>query len=417
MNEKELIGFFKERREDFPILKQKIKGYDLVYADNGASTQKPKEVIDAVREVYESYYSNIHRGVHTLSESATEKYEDVRDKVADFINCSREEVIFTKGTTHGLNTTVFGLKDLLDEGDEIVLSQMEHHANLVPWQQLAKEKNLALRYVGFNSDFLINMDEVRSVINSKTRIVSMPHVSNVLGTVNDVKEIARIAHNVGALMVVDGAQSVPHMRVDVKDLDCDLLSFSSHKMCGPSGVGVLYGKKDVLEKMKPFEYGGDMIYEVSYESSSFNKIPYRFEAGTPNIEGVIGFGAAIDYLSSIGMKNIEEYEKILTQYFLKRVKSLEDITIYGPTDVVCRSGVFSFSISSVHPHDVSAIMDQRGIAIRGGHHCAMPLANKLGVCATSRISLYFYNTLEDIDYIIDVLSNLKEVFKKGDFSF
>ncbi|MFW6286252.1 MAG: SufS family cysteine desulfurase [Nanoarchaeota archaeon] len=417
MEKIELINYFKNKRLDFPILNQTIKNHKLVYVDNGASTQKPQQVINSIVDIYENYYSNIHRGVHTLSESCTEKYEDVRNKAAKFINASRDEIIFTKGTTHGLNMTAFGLKHLLKENDEIILSDMEHHANLVPWQEIAKEKNLKLKFIKRNKDFSINLEHLKDIITNKTKIVSIPHISNVLGVINNIKKIEKITHNKGAYLIIDGAQSLPHMKIDVKKLNCDILSFSSHKMCGPSGVGILYGKKKILEKLKPFEYGGDMINEVNLQHSTYNKIPYRFEAGTPNIEGVIGFGSAIDYLNEITMDKIEKYENILTEHFLEKIKKLNNIQIHGPLKSKNRASVFSFTVKNIHPHDVSTILDQKGIAIRGGHHCAMPLTKTLGVCATCRISFYFYNTIEEIDYIIQVLSQINDIFKNKAFTF
>lgn len=415
MKRDDLIEFFEKKRDDFPILKQDVNGHKLVYVDNGATTQKPQVVIDSIVDFYCNYNSNVHRGVHTLSEMATEKYEEVREKVARFINCSSDEVVFTKGTTESLNLAAFGLEDFVCEGDEIVLSEFEHHSDLVPWQELAKKKGAKLRFIPFDDDFRLDLDEARKLIGERTKIVSVAHVSNVLGSVSPVKELGEIAHSVGAVFVVDGAQSVPHMKIDVCDLGCDLLAFSSHKMCGPTGVGVLYGKRDLFEKMKPSQFGGDMIYEVGFDESSFNKVPYKFEAGTPDIEGVIAFGVAIDYLMEIGMENVEAYEKVLVSHFLKRVCEVDGLTLFGSCGCENRSSVFSFNLEGVHAHDMSAILDKWGIAIRGGHHCAMPLASVLGVCATSRVSLYFYNTVAEIDYVVDCLKKVKREFEKGEF--
>jgi cysteine desulfurase/selenocysteine lyase len=353
--------------------------------------------------------------MHSLSERATDSYERVRGKVARFLNANEKEVVFTSGATESLNVVAFGLAHKLKRGDEIVLSRMEHHANLVPWQEVAKRTGAVLKFIEYDDDFILDVEDAKKKITSKTKVVCLVHVSNVLGCVNDVKAVAEIAHGVGAEVVVDGAQSVPHMRVDVKRLDCDYLVFSSHKMCGPAGVGVLFGKKRLLEELHPFFFGGDMIYEVDYCSSTYNEVPYRFEAGTPNIEGVIGFGVAIDYLQGIGMEKIERWESELCKYFLKRVKEVEGLHIYGPAKHGNRAAVFSFNIEGVHSHDMSTILDKEGIAIRGGHHCAMPLMGVLDVPSTSRVSLYFYNTFEEIDFIVDVLKRVKKIYENGEF--
>lgn len=402
-------------RKDFPILKEKVNGHKLVYVDNSATTQKPKIVIDSLVEYYTKYNSNVHRGIHTLSEKATSEYENVRNKVAKFINCSENEIVFTKGTTDSLNLVAFGLAHLLKKGDEIVISQMEHHANFVPWQEVAKRTGAILKFIPIKSDFTLDLDSAKKLITSKTKIVSVTHISNVLGTINPIKKIADIAHSKNAIFIVDGAQSIPHMKIDVKKLGCDFFAFSSHKMCGPTGVGVLYGKYELLEKMNPIYFGGDMIYEVEFNKSTYAKAPIKFEAGTPNISDVIAFGSAINYLESIGMKNIEEYEKELTNYFLEKVKSVEGFELFGSSKVSNRCSVFSFNIKGVHSHDVSSILDNYGIAIRGGHHCAMPLMKILNTCATSRISLYFYNTKSEIDYIIKCLKKVESEFEKGEF--
>ncbi len=410
-----LQRYFKEKRNDFPILKKKVNGKKLVYVDNGATTQKPKSVIKSVVDYYENYNSNVHRGLHSLSERATDAYEQVRGKVARFLNAAEKEVVFTSGATESLNIIAFGIAHKLKRGDEIVLSHMEHHASLVPWQEVAKAKGAKLKFIEYDGDYTLDVEDAKKKITSKTKVVCVTHVSNVLGSVNDVKSIAKIAHDVGAEVVVDGAQSVPHMKVDVKKLDIDYLVFSSHKMCGPAGVGVLFGKKNLLEEMNPLSFGGDMIYEVDFCSSTYNEVPYKFEAGTPNIEGVIGFGAAIDYLQEIGMKRIAEWEKELSKYFLSRVSEVEGMRIYGPMKHSKRAAVFSFNIDGIHSHDLSTILDKEGIAVRGGHHCAMPLMGVMEVPSTSRISLYFYNTLEEIDYIIDTLKRVKKIYERGEF--
>lgn len=416
MDNTKLIEFFKTKRNDFPVLKRKVNGHNLIYFDNSATALKPKKVIDAVSDFYSNYTSNVHRGIHSLSEEATEKYDDVRVKIAKLINAKSEnEIVFTKGSTESLNLVAFGLMNILNEGDEIVITQMEHHANLVQWQEIAKLKKAKLKYIKIDENFRLDLTNLDSIITNKTKIVSLTHYSNVLGTINPIKEIIEFAHKKGALTIVDGAQSIPHKKIDVRDLNCDFFAFSSHKMCGPSGVGVLYGKYDLLKKLEPREFGGSMIYEVDFENATYNEVPYKFEAGTPNIEGVIGLGAAIDYLNEIGMENVEKYEQILIEHFLKRVLEVENVILYGPKDSKNRGGVFSFNIKGIHPHDISTIFDNYGIAIRGGHHCAMPLITKMDTCATSRISIYFYNTIEEIDYAINVMKKLKEEFDKGEF--
>lgn len=417
MNKQYLIKFFEEKRKNFPILKQKVHDKPLIYADNSATTQKPQVVIDSIVDYYSNYNSNVHRGIHALSERATEKYENVRGKVADFINCNEDEVVFTKGTTESLNMVAFGLADEINEGDEIVVSQMEHHADIVPWQEIAKRKGAAIKFIPYTKNFRLDLKKAEELITNKTKVVSLTHCSNVLGVVNPVEEIGKLAKEAGAYFVVDGAQSIAHMEIDVKKIDCDFFAFSAHKMCGPTGVGVLYGKKESLEKLTPYQYGGDMIDEVGFECSTYAPLPHRLEAGTPNIEGVIAIVVAIDYLKEIGMKKIEDYEKILCEYFLENVKKVDGIEIYGPMDCKNRSAVFSFNIKGIHSHDMSTILDRDAIAIRGGHHCAMPLIGLLEISAVSRISLYFYNTLKEIDYIIEALKKSKGIFDKGEFLF
>ncbi len=401
--QKQVLNIQKIRR-DFPILK------DVIYLDNSATSLTPEQVIDSMNEYYKKYNSNVHRGIYSISQKATEEYELARKKVADFINASPEEIIFTKGTTESINLLAYSLTKKLSSNEEIVLTEMEHHSNLVPWQQLAKEKKLTLKFIPVTEEGKLDMEAANKLITSKTKIVSVTHISNVLGTINDIKEIAKIAHKKNALFIIDGAQSVPHINIDVKDLDCDFLVFSGHKMLGPTGIGILYGKKDLLKNMEPFLYGGDMISEVTFESSKWNDLPWKFEAGTPNVAGVIGLGSAIDYMNQIGMENIREYEEYLTEYALEKLSKLNNIMIYGPKNN--RGSLISFNMDGVHPHDVATILDRSKIAIRGGHMCAMPLiTNILNTQSVCRISLYFYNTTEEIDRFIDGIKKTKEIFK------
>jgi cysteine desulfurase / selenocysteine lyase len=399
-----------ELRKDFPILDVKVHGKKLVYLDNAATSQKPKQVIDAVKDYYENYNANIHRSIHKLGEEATAAYENAREKVAKFINCSNEELIFTKSTTESLNLLAYSLTDNLKPGDEIVITRAEHHSNFVPWQQLAIKKNLKLKFIEINKDGTLNEESTKENITKNTKIVSLTHVSNVLGTVNDVKKIAKIAHQKGALIVVDGAQSVPHMKVDVKDLDVDFIAFSGHKMLGPTGVGALYGKRELLENMQPFLYGGEMIKEVTFENTKFNSLPWKFEAGTPNIAQVIGLGFAVDYLNNIGIDNIEKHEKEILKYAYDKLSEINEIEIYGP-EAEKRSGLIAFNVKNVHAHDTAQILDGEGIAVRAGHHCAMPLASELGIVASARASFYLYNTKEEIDKLVDGIKKVIKVFK------
>lgn len=397
-------------RKDFPILNVKVHGKPLVYLDNAATSQKPKSVIDAIKNYYENYNANIHRSIHKLGEEATAAYEEAHKKVADFINADFEEIVFTKNTTESINLLAYSLINNLKPNDEIVISQMEHHSNFVPWQQLALKRGLKLKFIEINKDGALNNGSIKKNITKKTKIVSVTHVSNVLGTINDVEKIGKIAHENNALFVVDGAQSVPHMPVDVKNIDCDFLAFSGHKMLGPTGIGALYGKKELLEKMEPFLYGGEMIKEVKFENTRFNDIPWRFEAGTMNIAEAIGLGAAIDYLDKIGMKNIESYEKELVKYAYEKLNEMKEIEIYGP-NAEKRSGLVAFNVKNVHAHDTAQILDGEGIAIRAGHHCAMPLHSVLGIAASARASFYFYNTKEEIDKLAEGTKKVIKVFK------
>ena len=415
MDNEELIKFFENKRKDFPILNEKVHGKKLVYVDNSATTQKPKVVIDEIVNFYTKYNSNVHRGSHTLANIATKNYENVRVKVSKFLTCEKTEVVFTRGTTESMNMIAFGIEHLLKEGDEIVLSEMEHHANLVCWQEVARRRKARLKFLPLGKDFALDIKAIDKLITKNTKIVSIAHISNLLGTINDIKYLEKKAHEVDAIFIVDGAQSVPHKKIDVTKLNIDFFVFSAHKMCGPTGVGVLYGKKKLLEKLRPMQYGGDMISEVKYSCSTYNHVPYKLEAGTPNIEGVITFGRAIEYLFDLGMENIENYEKSMCQYFLDRIDEIPGFELFGSKKCKDRSCVFSFNIKGVHSHDVTEILDREGIAIRGGHHCAMPLTEMLEQSSTARVSLYFYNTLDEIDYVIDALKRVKEIYDKGEF--
>ncbi|WP_350303524.1 cysteine desulfurase [Bacillus pumilus] len=399
----------KDVREQFPILHQQVNGHDLVYLDSAATSQKPRVVIDAMNEYYRSYNSNVHRGVHTLGTKATDAYEGAREKVRAFIRASSvQEIIFTRGTTTALNTVAISYaRANLKEGDEIVITHMEHHANIIPWQQAAKATGATLKYIPLQEDGTLSLEDVKQTITHQTKIVAVTHVSNVLGTINPIKEIAKIAHDHGAIIVVDGAQSTPHMQIDVQDLDCDFFAFSGHKMCGPTGIGVLYGKKDLLNNMEPAEFGGEMIDFVDLYDSTWKELPWKFEAGTPIIAGAVGLGKAIDFLNDIGMEEVSHYEHQLATYALERFKELEGATVYGPQH---RAGLVTFNLDDVHPHDASTVLDTEGVAIRAGHHCAQPLMKWLGVSATARASFYLYNTEEEIDKLIAALRKTKEYF-------
>lgn len=399
-------------RADFPILSRKINGHNLVYLDNAATTQKPRQVIQALTDYYEQTNANVHRGVHTLSVEATDGYELARTKVANFINAPRPEtVIWTRNTSESLNLVAATWADQnVGEGDNIVITAMEHHSNIVPWQQLAAKKNAELRYIAADENGLLEIANIRKIIDSKTKIVATTHMSNVLGTVNPVAAMASRAHEVGAVILVDAAQSVPHMPVDVQAIDADFLCFSAHKMLGPTGIGVLYGKYDLLEEMPPYMYGGDMILEVTYEDATWNELPYKFEAGTPNIADAIATGAAVDYLTELGMANVWQHEQELTAYALEQMASLENVRILGPKDPSLRGGVISFIHETIHPHDLGTALDQQGIAIRTGHHCAMPLVRSYDVVAAARASFYIYNTKSEIDALVGGLRETEGYF-------
>ena len=397
-------------REDFPILKTRIRNKPLCYFDNAATTQKPLQVLDTVDNYYTSMNSNIHRGVHYLSNLATDAYEDARKKVKSFINAASEkEIIFTKGTTEGINLVAnsFGRK-FLKEGDEIIISNMEHHSNIVPWQFLCNEKKAKLRIIPIDDNGEIIFDEFLKLISDRTKLISVVYISNSLGTVNPVKEIMEIAHKYNIPVLLDAAQTVNHRPVNVEELDCDFLAFSGHKLYGPTGIGVLYGKEKLLDAMSPFMGGGDMISKVTFEETTFNELPFKFEAGTSNIAGAIGLGAAIDYVSSIGMEKIAAHEASLLEYATQRLKEVPGLKIIG--NAKYKSGVISFIFYNIHPHDVGTLLDYEGIAIRTGHHCTQPVMERYNIPATSRASFGLYNTIEEVDILVDALKKVIEVF-------
>ncbi|MEB3102414.1 cysteine desulfurase [Ferviditalea candida] len=397
-------------REMFPILHQEINGHPLVYLDNAATAQKPLQVIEAVKRYYEHDNANVHRGVHTLGSRATDVYEGARDKVARFLHArSTEEVVFVRGTTTAINIVAASYgRAVCQEGDEIVITPMEHHSNLIPWQQVAKATGATLKYIPLQEDGTISLEDAEQTITDRTKIVALTYVSNVLGVINPVRDIARIAHRHGAKILVDGAQSTPHMKVDVQDLDCDFYAFSGHKMCGPTGIGVLYGKKQLLEQMEPIEFGGEMIDHVDLYDSTWKELPWKFEGGTPIIAGAVGLGAAIDFLQEIGLDEIERHEKKLTAYAMDRLSAIGDLQIYGPRHE--RSGLITFNLGDIHPHDVATVLDAEGVAIRAGHHCCQPLMRRLNASATARASFYLYNTEEEVDRLVDSLIKTKEYF-------
>ncbi|CAM4233891.1 MULTISPECIES: cysteine desulfurase [Paenibacillus] len=399
-----------ELKKQFPILQQEVNGHPLVYLDSAASSQKPVQVLEALKHYYEWDNANVHRGVHTLGSRATDAYEGAREKVARFIGAARrEEIIFTRGTTTSLNLVAssYGAASV-NEGDEIVITPMEHHSNLIPWQQLALKKKAVLKYIPLQPDGHIALEDAEKTITGKTKIVATSYVSNVLGVVNPVKELAAIAHRHGAVMVVDGAQSTPHMKVNVQDLDCDFYAFSGHKMCAPTGIGVLYGKKHLLESMEPIEYGGEMIDDVGLYESSWKELPWKFEGGTPIIAGAVGLAAAIDFLEGIGLEEIHRHEAKLAAYAMNRLSEIEGLTLYGPRER--EVGLLTFNLEDIHPHDVATVLDASGIAIRAGHHCCQPLMRWLEASATARASLYLYNTEQDIDRLAEALIQTKEYF-------
>jgi len=394
-----------EIRKDFPILKEKVNGKNLIYLDNSATSQKPNQVIDSIKEYYSKYNSNVHRAIHKLGEEATLKYEEAHEKVAKFINASKEEIIFTRNTTESLNLLSYTLK--VGVKDNIVITEMEHHSNIVPWQQLCKRTGAKLRFIPIDKEG--KLDLTKSPIDNNTKIVSVVHVSNVLGTVNPIKKICKMAHDRKALFILDAAQSAPHQKIDVKDLDVDFMAFSGHKLLAPTGIGVLYGKKKLLLSLDPFLTGGGMISDVSKNDSKWADLPNKFEAGTPNISGAIALGAAIDYIEMIGMDEIQRITKDLVTYTMEKLAELDNISIYGPGSED-RTALISFNLVGIHPHDVAEILDKEGIAIRAGHLCAKPLMKVLGVNAVCRISHYFYNTKEEVNYFVSSLKKVQEVF-------
>ncbi|WP_270243336.1 cysteine desulfurase [Lactococcus lactis] len=397
-------------KKDFPVLNQIVNDEPLVYLDNAATTQKPLKVLDAIKDYYENDNANVHRGVHTLAERATEKYEAAREKVRQFINAkSTKEVLFTRGTTTSINWVAQFAGQILKTGDEIVISIMEHHSNIVPWQEVAKKTGAILKFV-YLKDGQLDMDDLRKKITNQTKFVSIAHVSNVLGTINPVEEITNIAHEHGAYMVVDGAQSTPHMAIDLQKMDVDFFAFSGHKMMGPTGIGVLYGKEELLNQFEPVEFGGEMIDFVYESHSTWTELPWKFEAGTPNIAGAIALGAAIDYIQELGIDQIHQHEIELIDYLMPKLQEIEGLKIYGPKDNVKRGGLIAFNIEGLHPHDVATALDMEGVAVRAGHHCAQPLLNYLETPATARASFYLYNTKADCDKLVEALKKTKEFF-------
>ena len=393
--------------KDFPILQRTINQNKLIYFDNAATTQKPTQVISSITDFYTNTNSNIHRGVHTLSMESTFLYDQSKDKIAEFINSpNSDSIIFTRGTTESINLVAetWGRSNL-NESSEVVITELEHHSNIVPWQELIKETKSKLKYIPINKDGTLDYKNLDQIINSNTKIVSITHVSNGIGTINDIKKIIKRAKAVGAITLIDAAQSAPHMPIDVQDLECDFLAFSGHKMLGPTGIGILYGKKTLLEEMPAYQKGGDMILEVTYETSSWNEVPWKFEAGTPNIAGAVGLKSAIDYLLDISMDEIREHEKDLTEYVYSEIRNIKGIDILGPENIDERAGLISFNVPNVHPHDLGTFLDTKGIAIRTGHHCAMPLIKKLGSHSSARASFYIYNTKQEIDEFITQINN------------
>ena len=392
-------------RQDFPILSREVNGKPLVYLDNAATSQKPRQVIQTLTESYEMYNANVHRGIHTLSMEATDRYEAARQKVADFIHApSTECVIFVRNTTEAINLVAgTWAASNVGPGDEIVLTEMEHHSNLVPWQKVAQEQGATLRFIPVTDDGTLGLSSLDTLINQHTKLVSIVHVSNMLGTLNPVNEIIRKAHHAGAHVMIDAAQSVPHTPVDVMEMDCDFLAFSGHKMLAPPGIGVLYVKPSVLEQMEPFMRGGEMVREVWYDHATWNDLPNRFEAGTPNFTDAVALGAAIDYLNDLGMDEVRQHEREITAYALDAFRQLEEVEIVGPKNPDLRGGLLTFTASDIHPHDLGTFLDRDGIAIRTGHHCVMPMHRKLGLSATARASFYVYNSNDEIDILVESL--------------
>ena len=401
---------FEHIRKDFPILDQIVHDEPLVYLDNAATTQKPKQVLQAIEDYYTQDNANVHRGVHTLSERATRKYEEARQKIADFIHAkSSRQVLFTRGTTTSLNWVAHFAREVLQPGDQVLISVQEHHSNIIPWQEACRQTGASLQYVPLKEGEL-DVQALKGLLNPRVKFVSLAHVSSVLGSVAPIRQIADLVHQVGAYLVVDGAQSVPHMPINVTELDVDFFAFSGHKMLGPTGIGILYGKEDLLEKMSPVEFGGEMIEFVYEQSATWKELPFKFEAGTPNIAGAIGLGAAVDYLQAIGMDRIATHEASLIAYIFPKLQEIEGLTVYGSQDVAKRTGVIAFNLDDLHPHDVATALDYEGIAVRAGHHCAQPLLRYLQVPATVRASFYIYNTKEDCDKLIEAIIKTKKFF-------
>ncbi|HEL1583812.1 TPA: cysteine desulfurase [Streptococcus suis] len=401
---------FERIRKDFSILDQVVNDEPLVYLDNAATTQKPQQVLDVLADYYQKDNANVHRGVHTLSERATARYEAARQKVADFIQAkSSKEILFTRGTTTSLNWVAQFAREILQPDQEVIISVQEHHSNIIPWQQACQQTGAKLRYVTLK-DGELDVDSLKSMLSEKTKFVSLAHVSNVLGSVAPIGEIAELVHQVGAYLVVDGAQSVPHMAVNVQELDVDFYAFSGHKMLGPTGIGVLYGKEELLNRMSPVEFGGEMIDFVYEQSATWKELPWKFEAGTPNIAGAIGLGAAVDYLMEIGMDAIQAHEAELVDYVFPKLQAIPGLTIYGSQDLSKRTGVIAFNLDDLHPHDVATALDYEGVAVRAGHHCAQPLLRYLQVPATVRASFYIYNTKADCDKLVEAIIKTKEFF-------
>ncbi len=401
-------------RSDFPLLQRSVDGRPLVYLDSAATSQKPRVVLEALRRYYEEYNANVHRGLYRIAEQATLAYEEARAKVARFLGARPEEVVFTRGTTESVNLVAYAYGDaFVREGDEILLTEMEHHSNLVPWQRLAERRGARLRFLRVRPDGTLDLEALDRLLSERTRVVALTHQSNVLGTINPVRFVAERARAVGAVVLVDGAQSVPHMPVRVADLGCDFLAFSGHKMCGPTGVGVLWGRAEVLGRMPPFHGGGEMIERVELERSTYKPPPHRFEAGTPNIADAIALGVAVDYLQGVGMDAVREHEKSLVRYLLAQLREVDGVRVYGPQDPELRGGAVAFTVEGVHPHDVAQVLDGEGVCVRAGHHCAQPLHRALGVAATTRASVYLYNTPEDVDALVRGLEQVRRFFRLG----
>ncbi|MEM2910750.1 MAG: cysteine desulfurase [Nitrososphaerota archaeon] len=408
---KEVFELGNRVREDFPILKRLVKGKPLVYLDSAATTQKPIRVIEAIKNYYEKFNANVHRGVYSIAEESTAAYEEAREKVARLINArSPREIVFTRNATEAINLVMYGWgQKNVQQGDVLLTTEMEHHSNLLPWQTLSKLKGADLRFIGFDEEGLLKLEELDNYKNKSVRLFAFTLASNVLGTINPAYELVKYAKEVGAITVVDAAQAVPHMLIDVQQLDCDFMAFSGHKMLGPMGIGVLYGKEKLLEEMEPFMVGGEMVKAVNFRSSEWNDIPWKFEAGTPNVEGAVGLAAAIDYLQRIGMDAVRKYEIKLTEYALDKLVRIDGVIYYGPKSPEQRCGLVSFNLKGIHSHDIATLLDKDGIAIRAGHHCAMPLHNRLGILASARISFYIYNIPSEIDLLAKSLEKIKKL--------